>query len=480
MRYLTAIIFFALSFIATGHAQIVIGKPSLGFSQACASPSFNTYHTTFAFSPDTALEASNQFTIELSDATGDFSSASIIYTSTPGEVTTSPATLTFSLPNTTSGESYKLRIKSTAPVASSTASVAFAAYYKIQNTPFSINNLIETGSYCSGGSYLLTIDNPGDSMNDSPLKYPSLSFNWFRVTGLTSSEFVASGNTLAVNTPGVYFAETNYGTCTSDSFSNRVTVGELETGVTTFDIKSSIEIPYCASEGPTTLTAINGSAYQWYINGTEIPGATNQMYSTNLEGTYSVNVDLGNCSTSASIVLENTDFTASINVDETNIIEPDETLEVIVETTAINPEFVWYLNDTPITGASTDTFEASQKGNYKVEVKQTSGCVSIITFEFEVDKMVDLFPDVENIPNVISPNGDGENDTWVIPISYVSGTTSEVIIMSSQGEIVFKTDDYQNNWPQEPLELNGINPVYYYIITTPNKEKKQGSITVIK
>ena len=42
-------------------AQIVIGTPSLGFTQACASDSFNTYSLSFVFSPESALESSNQF-----------------------------------------------------------------------------------------------------------------------------------------------------------------------------------------------------------------------------------------------------------------------------------------------------------------------------------------------------------------------------------------------------------------------------------
>ena len=56
-------------------AQLVIGQPNLGFSQACASDSFNTYSVSFVFSPESALNASNQFTVELSDAEGDFSGA---------------------------------------------------------------------------------------------------------------------------------------------------------------------------------------------------------------------------------------------------------------------------------------------------------------------------------------------------------------------------------------------------------------------
>ena len=226
MRNFTIIYLMIISLFASANlisAQIVIGTPSLGFTQACASASFNNYNVTFSFSPVTELTATNQFIIELSDDTGSFSSATVVYTSAEGAVTTSPATLSFSLPTTTAGESYKVRIKSTSPAATSTGSVSFPAYYKIQDEPFSINNLIQTAVFCSGSSYLLTIDNPGNASNDSPLQYPSLTFNWFKETSPSTSVFVASGETLSVTEPGTYFVKTNYGSCTSNSYSNSTT-----------------------------------------------------------------------------------------------------------------------------------------------------------------------------------------------------------------------------------------------------------------
>ena len=469
---------FILCLSETISAQIVIGKPSLSFTQACASPSFNDYNVTFTFSPEAGITSTNQFIIELSDETGNFDNPTTIYTSAQGAVTTSPETLTFSVPETIAGEAYKLKIKSTSPIASSTPSDAFPAYYKIQDTPFSINNLISSGVYCSGGSYLLTIDNPGDAMNDSPLQYPSLTFNWYKETNAngTTSVFVASGETLAVSEEGTYFVKTNYGTCTSNSYSNRVAVGESTSGVTT-EINSSLGNPYCLSEGATTLSAINGVSYQWYKDGEEISGATNQMYETNESGEYTVNINLGNCSTSASINLENTGFTSSIDVPENNNIDEGETLIATVTTDAINPQFEWYLNNSLISGAINNSYEATQTGSYKVVVTQTSGCTASNEFNFIIRE---AFPDVANIPNLISPNGDGINDTWTIPQEYVNGANAEVTIISSQGEIVLQTNDYQNNWPVNELNFNAVNPVYYYIIKTTNNQTKKGSITVIK
>ena len=473
------ICFFVLGIQEQANAQIVIGQPNLGFSQACANESFNTYSTTFIFSPESNLNASNQFTIELSDSDGDFNNSTVVFTSNPGAVTTSPATLNFSLPTDTAGENYRIRIKSSAPVATSSNSVAFAAYYKIQDAPFTINNLVSTGAYCSGGSYLLAIDNPGTGSNDSPLNYSTLTYNWYKETGPTTSVFVAEGPTLSVNNEGTYFVETNYGTCTSDSFSNRVTISEVTSGEAEAGISSSLGNPFCPSQGSTTLSTIGGNSYQWFKDGVPITDAINQMYQTNDSGTYAVQVDLGDCSASGFIELESELFDAEINVSEFNTIQEGETLSVVVTTTAANPTFEWYIDDVLITNATEDSYDVSEIGNYKIIVTETetSICNGSREFLFEVSE---LFPNVEKIPNVISPNGDDINDSWVIPTKYVSGTNTMVMIMNNYGDVVLQTDNYLNNWPEIDLNLTSINQVFYYIIKTTNNETRKGSITVIK
>jgi gliding motility-associated-like protein len=133
-----------------------------------------------------------------------------------------------------------------------------------------------------------------------------------------------------------------------------------------------------------------------------------------------------------------------------------------------------------IPGAIGDTYDATEYGTYKVTISQTTGCIVSEDLLFEIVEPIDPFPDVADIPNLISPNGDGINDTWIIPNQYVSGTNTEVMIMNSYGKVVFNTTDYQNNWPENDIDFNSVNPVFYYVITTTDNKTKKGSITVVK
>lgn len=472
-------------------AQLVIGKPTLSFSQACANSEFNEFKVEFNFQTSSALDPENQFVVELSDPNGDFTAATVLYTSEKGEIMTSPAILYINFPVNTAGEKYQIQVKATTPATKGQKSNVFAAYYKPHDSGFTINNDIPTASFCTGGSYILTIDPNGNGVNNSPLEYPYLTYNWYKDNSTPSLNLPptlvaeATSGSYTVTEPGVYYVETNYGTCTSDSYSKRVTVSSSTTNGSA-TITSSQGNPFCSSQGATILSTTAAQTYQWFKDDVAISGATNQTYSATEAAKYSVKVDYGGCQASASIALQVYQLNASLNIPlspEITTIASGETLNVIVTSDVANPKFQWFLNDILIDGANSSEYLVTVKGDYKVTISsEESTCTSTTELPFVIgyDSDPNPFPEVVNIPNLISPNGDGINDTWIIPQEYANNENVQVQIISAYGEQVLKTNNYQNDWPTNTIDFKNINPVYYYIITTADNKVKQGSITVIK
>ena len=88
--------------------------------------------------------------------------------------------------------------------------------------------------------------------------------------------------------------------------------------------------------------------------------------------------------------------------------------------------------------------------------------------------------DTFKVPNVISVNGDGINDQWVIPNSYSGKPDVIVTIYNDKGEEVLNVNNYQNNWPSSSASFSRQNMVFYYKIRNAEKTLKQGTITVIR
>jgi gliding motility-associated-like protein len=112
---------------------------------------------------------------------------------------------------------------------------------------------------------------------------------------------------------------------------------------------------------------------------------------------------------------------------------------------------------------------------YEVTVVNTAGCsntghISIAVVEdFKVEST-----------NILTPNGDGKNDRWVIR-NLDSYPDNEVKIFDRAGRIVYQRKNYSNDWDGTVNGSPLSEGTYYYILTiNGNTKTAKGYITIIR
>jgi gliding motility-associated-like protein len=83
--------------------------------------------------------------------------------------------------------------------------------------------------------------------------------------------------------------------------------------------------------------------------------------------------------------------------------------------------------------------------------------------------------------NILTPNGDGKNDFWIVTDLQVMYPKNEVIVFDKVGKVVFKKANYQNDWDGS---FNGAilnTGTYYYEINIGAGLKPiKGTLTILK
>jgi gliding motility-associated-like protein len=381
LRIFSSFLWLLLSVSFSSHmaAQtIMIGTPSLGFTQACASQGFNSYSLSFTVIPVGNIQAGNQFIIELSSPAGDFTNPTVLTTTTSA---TSPINVNFAFPNTTNGEAYKIRVRSTAPSVTGPSSASFPAHFAPHNSPFSINGNAGTITLCEGGNVTLQVDNTGTA--SSPLYYSGLVYKWYKnfavIPGATSA-------TLNVTQAGSYYCIVDYGSCVMNSYSNVITVNVVA-GIN-LSISTSDGTDVICSGIPKTLVASHQSSsytYQWYKNNVAITGANNATYAATQEGDYKLKVNHGNCAfESNSIFLEIIDLEVELSVGAIEVLIPGEQIQVTQVNNGTHPTYQWKRDNIAIPNALHASYTVTQPGNYSLVVTENQGCTIIREVPFTV------------------------------------------------------------------------------------------------
>ncbi len=172
--------------------------------------------------------------------------------------------------------------------------------------------------------------------------------------------------------------------------------------------------------------------------------------------------------------------TVCVTVEALPIIDAGTDVTIIEETSTVlnatgGVTYVW----TPSTGLNDSTLANPTATPlvttvYYVTGTSASGCSATDSVT------VTVIPTIK-FPDGITPNGDGKNDTWVI--DYIEQYPDAVVeIYNRWGELLFHSEDYQNDWDGT---YNGENlPVgtYYYIIDLHDDKTKPftGPLTVLR
>ena len=119
-------------------------------------------------------------------------------------------------------------------------------------------------------------------------------------------------------------------------------------------------------------------------------------------------------------------------------------------------------------------------GNYiaTVNIEGTNNCDFSAQLPFTILPSVTL--DNLDIPNVITPNGDGINDELTFSNLFLDCTSFDLIILSRWGVVVYEMNNASAPFAGKDIKGENLSPgVYFYKITTNDGKVASGHLTVL-
>ncbi|WP_347156601.1 LamG-like jellyroll fold domain-containing protein [Pontibacter chitinilyticus] len=259
----------------------------------------------------------------------------------------------------------------------------------------------------------------------------------------------ATGNSIEITQGGTYEVVRTSNGCTSKS-----TLQVQEVAPPQVDLGPDIAV--CPG-GVVMLTVPKG------IPGTKhflwSTGATTPNIAVTLPGTYRLTVtnDAG-CEASDEVTITKIPTPAYVFPEEVNTCYGQE---ITIGAEVAGATYQWNV------GQTTPKIKVSTPGAYEV-FYTVSGC----TYNFSIAVTADECPE---IPNIITPNGDGKNDTFVV--NGVEPGTLQLEIFNRWGKSIYKSAHYANDW----AAVGVTTGTYYYLFTSSRTGKAyKGWLEVVK
>ena len=268
----------------------------------------------------------------------------------------------------------------------------------------------------------------------------------------------------------------------------------------------------------------NAASYQWIKDGTAIPNATAPDYIVFSAGSYTVvSFNAQGCASDISVPViitgnSNPTLTADVMIrkqSELRAVTVNDAFEYVIQvknngtgsasgvrvTDVLPEELTFEQLGTPMTGFANYNqgsktilweilkLENGQSADLKIKVRAIKAGVirntaTVIANESDPDLMNNTSTDNKQvtgivIPNVFTPNGDGTNDTFVIPGLEVYNA-NELSVLNRWGGTVFNKKGYQNDWDGDDLNEG----TYFYLLRVQNASGTwdvfKGYITILR
>ncbi|WP_435315136.1 gliding motility-associated C-terminal domain-containing protein [Cellulophaga fucicola] len=229
---------------------------------------------------------------------------------------------------------------------------------------------------------------------------------------------------------------------------------------------------FCNPSNPvviSTTTTLAGETFTWYKDGVSY-NTTDETLNSTETGTFVLEVLKNGCPLRSNEIV-----ISPLDEDLITLDSSDPVILVEGQTKTITASggtsYQW-LDAANVELSTTASVNLTEEGSYTL-IAKIDDCEVIKQFTVS-------YKDTFNVPNVVTPNGDGKNDLWVLPNSYSNNPDATVIIFNSNGEEILNEKSYKNNWPSSSMSFPKQNMVFYYKIIDGKNGQKQGTITIIR
>ncbi|ELV7525209.1 fibronectin type III domain-containing protein [Flavobacterium psychrophilum] len=361
-----------------------------------------------------------------------------------------------------------------APVNGCSLVSAFATIIINPNPRATIASSDADNTICSNDSATITV---------TPINYTTgATYSWT----LNGNPIAGTTNTIPATATGTYAVTITLNGCTNITpLSLAFTVNSLPNfTLTGTNIVKCINETAVLSVVPTNFSLTDPTiTYSWTLGGNPLSNTTSSI-SILAYGTYAVTVRNAGCTTTHQVNV--TLDTASIPIGTNaqcvgqNYILTASPVNGSFTPGIGNVSYVWKNASGTVVGANTNTFNVSEyiRNNASITLPTTftvaivtipEGCTDTTTFNVSTSVCI--------IQKGISPNGDGDNDTFDLRGLDVK----QLAIFNRYGTKVYSLANYTNQWAGQSDKGQELpDGTYYYVIDQNNGETKTGWIYINK